>query len=260
MRCPSDFSYVFGGVCIEEWFQNLVSGILFLLPPKSPKSVYHNGYTKNYTNYFEIPKNYSNWFHTINFTAAEVWWSIDRRQFKKTCLFIFILLFFSPAAGGPLWPNAMQGDGRQETDVICRQLMYSQALPIGPTQIILRRSTCFLLFVLCPSDRCLHIDLIHQTIQHLSCQQGATSLKKKSLLFLQFFTNSISDLSKSAFCRCNQMSTVWTTMYDQLLFRWWHSRQWCSIRVELPPIFNHRLHPPKEKPTSSTSCWQALSI
>ena len=40
-------------------------------------------------------------------------------------------------------------------------LMYSQALPIGPTQIILRRST---FVVLCPSD-CLHVDLVHKTMQ-----------------------------------------------------------------------------------------------
>ena len=63
----------------------------------------------------------------IGFTTAEVWWSIDRRQFK-TCLFIFMLLFFSPAAGGPLclWPNA----GGSET----RDRRYMQAANVfaGP--------------------------------------------------------------------------------------------------------------------------------
>ena len=38
-------------------------------------------------------KAFSNWFHVFDFTTADVWWSIDRRQFK-TCLIVVIPISF----------------------------------------------------------------------------------------------------------------------------------------------------------------------
>ena len=180
-----------------------------MFPPKSPKSVYHNICGKKLIQtILKCPKKaFSNWFHIFNFTTADVWWSIDRRQFK-TCLMVVIPISFQT--------SVTQCNGGRETDVICRQLMYSQTLPIGPTQIILRRSQ---LFVLCPSDCCLPRYWPYSS-NNLPSQLATRSNKseKETTPFLQFLTNSILDLSKSAFFRCNQTSTVWTTMYDQLLF------------------------------------------
>ena len=98
---------------------------------------------------------------------------------------------------------------------------------------------------LCP----LSFRLLSPSILTLFIKQSTISVGNKEQQVWQrnhsFFYNSSQihlDLSKSAFFRCNQTSTVWTTMYDQLLF----TAMTLTIRVEAPS----HIQSSKEKPTS----------